>query len=69
MSRLLALEWDAKEARAVVARTRGSGVAIEHALAIALPQRDGAAASEAEIGAALGRAGAERSCFLEAVVA
>ena len=56
MPRLLALEWDAKEARAVVARTRGGGVAVEHALAIALPQREGAAASEAEIGAAIGRA-------------
>ena len=43
MSRLLALEWDAKEARVVIARTRGSAVAVEQALAIPLPQREAGA--------------------------
>ncbi|MEX2174380.1 MAG: hypothetical protein WD872_08460 [Pirellulaceae bacterium] len=57
--RLLALEWDAKEARVVLARTRGKGVAVEHALAIPLPQREGATASEADVGAALAKALAE----------
>jgi Tfp pilus assembly PilM family ATPase len=57
MPRLLALEWDAKEARVVIARTRaGGGVSIEQALAVKLPQRDEGTATEAEIGAALVRA-------------
>jgi Tfp pilus assembly PilM family ATPase len=56
MPRLLALEWDAKEARVVIARTRGSTVAVEQAIAIPVPQREGAAPSEAEVGAALTKA-------------
>jgi Tfp pilus assembly PilM family ATPase len=56
MPRLLALEWDQKEARVVIARTRPGGVAVEHALAVKLPEREGGAATEAEIGAALSRA-------------
>ncbi len=72
MSRLLALEWDPKEARVVIARTRaGGGISVEQALAIPLPQRDGGAASEAEIGAALASAlaphGAARTETLVAV--
>jgi Tfp pilus assembly PilM family ATPase len=72
MPRLLALEWDAKEARVVIARTRaGGGISVEQALAIPLPQREGGAASEAEIGAALASAlaphGAARSETLVAV--
>jgi Tfp pilus assembly PilM family ATPase len=59
MPRLLALEWDQKEARVVVARTRAGGVAIEQALAVKLPVREEGAATEAEIGAALSRALAE----------
>ena len=72
MPRLLALEWDVKEARVVIARTRaGGGVSIEHALAVKLPVRDEGAATEAEIGAALSRAlgeyGVSRSETLVAV--
>ena len=59
MPRLLALEWDAKEARVVIARTRGASTAVEQALAIPLPQREGAAPSEADVGAALAKALAE----------
>ena len=36
MPRFLALEWDAREARVAVARTRGSDIVIEHAFAVAL---------------------------------
>ncbi|MCI0360423.1 MAG: hypothetical protein L0211_18255, partial [Planctomycetaceae bacterium] len=59
MARLLALEWDAKEARVIIARTRGDTVGVEHALSIPLPQREGAAPSEAEVGPALARGLAE----------
>jgi Tfp pilus assembly PilM family ATPase len=59
MPRLLALEWDAKEARVVIARTRGAAVAVEQALAIPLPQREAAAASDADVGPALAKALAE----------
>ena len=37
MARLLALEWDDREARAVVASVRGESAVIEDAFAIALP--------------------------------
>jgi len=40
MPRLLALEWDAREARVVVARSRGKDVAVEHAFAVELDPRD-----------------------------
>lgn len=40
MSRLLALEWDAHEARVVVARTRGRDIVVEHAFAVELAPRD-----------------------------
>ncbi len=40
MARLLALEWGLREARVVVARTRGDEVVIEHAFAIDLGLRD-----------------------------
>lgn len=71
MPRLLALEWDAKEARVVIARTRaGGGIAVEQALAIPLPQREAASATEAEIGSALARALAEHGASrLETLVA
>ena len=36
MPRVIALEWDAREARVVVAATRGTGVALEQAFAIEL---------------------------------
>ena len=70
MPRLLALEWDVKEARVAVARTRGKDVLVEQAFVVPLPQRDGAAASEAEIGAAIGTALSERGLSrMEALVA
>jgi Tfp pilus assembly PilM family ATPase len=61
MARLLALEWDAKEARAVIARTRGASVAIEQALTIPLPEREAGASAthDAEIGRVLAKALAE----------
>ena len=74
MPRLLALEWDAKEARVVIARTRAGGVAgglaVEQALAVPLPGREGAAATEAQIGSALAKALAEHGASrLETLVA
>jgi Tfp pilus assembly PilM family ATPase len=61
MARLLALEWDAKEARAVIARTRGAAVAIEQAVTIPLPEREAGAAAghDAEVGRTLSKALAE----------
>jgi Tfp pilus assembly PilM family ATPase len=56
MSRLVALEWDAKEARVVVARERGAGVAVERAFTVALPQREEGQTGEPDIGAALAKA-------------
>jgi Tfp pilus assembly PilM family ATPase len=70
MPRLLALEWDHKEARVVIARTRGKVVAVEHALAVPLPLREGTAASEADIGAALAKVLADHGAGrLETLVA
>ena len=40
MARLLALEWDAREARVAVARVRGREAVIEHAFAVDLGPRD-----------------------------
>ena len=40
MPRLLAIEWDLREARIAVARTRGSDVVLEHAFAVDLGPRD-----------------------------
>jgi Tfp pilus assembly PilM family ATPase len=42
MPQLLALEWDAREARVAVGRTRGREVVVEHAFAVDLLPRDGA---------------------------
>ena len=58
MARLLALEWDAREARAVVARTRGKAVAVEQTFVVPLPQGDNA--SEADVGPILAKVIAER---------
>lgn len=70
MARLLALEWDAKEARVAVARPRGSGIVVEQAFVVPLPQKDGAPAAEAEIGAAIGKALADRGLSrMDALVA
>jgi Tfp pilus assembly PilM family ATPase len=40
MPRLLALEWDGREARIAVARTRGKDAVIEHAFGVELAPRD-----------------------------
>jgi Tfp pilus assembly PilM family ATPase len=56
MSRLVALEWDAKEARVVLARQRGQGVAVEQAFSVPLPQREEGQTAEPDIGAALAKA-------------
>jgi Tfp pilus assembly PilM family ATPase len=70
VARLLALEWDLKEARVAVARTRGSGIVVEQAFAVPLPQKEGAAASEAEVGAAIGKVLSERGLSkMDALVA
>ncbi len=55
--RFLALEWDAREARVVVARKQGGRVEIEQALAIDLRPRDAAqAAAKVNIGERIGAA-------------
>ncbi len=59
MPRLIALEWDVQEARVVIARTRGAGVGIEHALTIPLQAREGGAAADADVGPVLVKALAE----------
>ena len=73
MARLLAIEWDASEARVAVGRARGAGVVVEQAFTIPLPKRaasDGPT-GEKEIGAAIAAAlaqhGLSRSEALVAV--
>ena len=58
MARLLAIEWDASEARVAVGRARGTGVVVEQAFTVPLPKRTGAEAppAEKEIGAAVAAA-------------
>ena len=68
MARLLALEWDAKEARVVVAHARGNEVVVEQAVVVPLPEREGG--GEAEIGSAIGKALAEHGLSrMEALIA
>ena len=63
MSRLLALEWDAREARLVVARTTGKSVEVEQAFTVPLDGRRGdggrkprpAEAGSSELGSQAGR--------------
>src|SRR5688500_17758540 len=40
MAQLLAIEWDAREARLAIGRTRGKELTIEHALAVLLGARE-----------------------------
>jgi len=61
MPRLLALEWDAREARFVVARTSGKSVEVEQAFAVPL-----ASASEPAADAAPAEAGSELGARLAA---
>src|SRR5262249_40970287 len=71
MSRLVALEWDAKEARVVIGRKRGSSVAVDQAFAVPLAQREEGSSVEPDVGADLTRAltehGVARSEALVAV--
>jgi Tfp pilus assembly PilM family ATPase len=71
MSRLLALEWDAKEARVAVGRTRGGGgVAIDQAFAVALPQREEGSTAEPDVAGVLAKALADHGVSRgEAIVA
>jgi Tfp pilus assembly PilM family ATPase len=56
MSRLLALEWDAKEARIVVGRKRIGGITVEQAFTAPLPQREEGSTADADIGGAIAKA-------------
>jgi Tfp pilus assembly PilM family ATPase len=70
MSRLVALEWDAKEARVVIGRKRTGGVTVEHALAVPLPQREEGSTAEPDVGSVLTQALAEQGVArTEALVA
>src|SRR5439155_3949304 len=59
MSRLIALEWDAKEARVAIGRPRAGGMAVEQAFAVPLPQREEGSTAEPDVGAVLAKALAE----------
>ena len=71
MSRLIALEWDAKEARVAIGRKRGGdGVAIDQAFAVALPQREEGSTAEPDVGGVLAKALADHGVSrTEAIVA
>jgi Tfp pilus assembly PilM family ATPase len=70
MSRLVAIEWDAKEARVVIGRKRAAGVAVDQAFAVPLPQGEEIAGGEADVGAVLAKALAEHGVArTEAMVA
>lgn len=63
MARLIALEWDAKEARVAIGRTKGSSLVVEQALAVPLLQKEAKdpkearePGGEAEVGSALAAA-------------
>ena len=61
MSKLLALEWDAHEARIVSARTRGKDVVVEEAFTVALGPRDpGETFADPDVGARIASALAAR---------
>src|SRR5436305_12487790 len=70
MSRLIAIEWDAKEARVAIGRGRTGGVTVDQAFVVPLPQREEGSTAEPDVGAILAKAladhGASRS---EAIVA
>jgi Tfp pilus assembly PilM family ATPase len=61
MAKLLALEWDGREARIAVARTRGKEAVLEHAFAVDLAPRDGGeGAAEVNVGERIAAALAAR---------
>lgn len=53
MSRLLAIEWDAKELRVLAGRTKGRGMTVERAWTIELAPRDASQPSETEVSSRL----------------
>ena len=59
MSRLVAIEWDAKEARVAVGRKRGAALVVERALAVPLPERPAGSQAEPDVGPVLAKALAE----------
>jgi Tfp pilus assembly PilM family ATPase len=59
MSRLIALEWDAKEARVAIGRGRTGGVIVDQAFVVSLPQREEGSTAEPDVGAFLSKALAE----------
>jgi Tfp pilus assembly PilM family ATPase len=70
MSRLLALEWDAREARVAVGRTRPGGVTVDQAFTIALPQREEGSTAEADVGGVIAKALAQQGLSrVEALIA
>ena len=50
MPRLLALEWDACEARIAVARTRGNEIVVEHAFVVDFELGEGQTPAESDVG-------------------
>jgi Tfp pilus assembly PilM family ATPase len=59
MTRLVAIEWDAKEARVAVGRKRGTALVVERALAVPLPERGEGVQAEPDVGPVLAKALAE----------
>ena len=69
MAKLLALDWDQAEARIVVARTKGDGIAVDKTVAVPLslsPQGDQVELGE-QLAAALSQAGVPRCPVVTAV--
>lgn len=56
MSRIVAIEWDAKEVRVAVGRKRGAGLVVERALAAPLPERAEGSTAEPDVGPVLAKA-------------
>ncbi len=70
MSRLIAIEWDAKEARVAIGRGRATGVVVDQAFVVPLPQREEGSTAEPDVGAILAKALAEHGISrAEALVA
>src|SRR3954469_2412735 len=70
MSRLIAIEWDAKEARVAIGRGRAAGMVVDQAFVVPLPQREEGSTAEPDVGAILAKALAEHSISrAEALVA
>ncbi len=65
MSNLVALEWDAREARICIGRTHGSGVAVEQAFALSLKEDE--SSPTAQIVEALKQRGVSKSEALVAI--